>query len=267
MDRELREQAENKLRQLSRQFELVLRTTKDPNQKKRVSVQLGQLQRNLAALEIGELSDEQVRRLLRGQTQTPQQEEESSQEDRKDWTERFPLLAQISIQNASEEPGAQEINAIHSYFQHFENEYLPVLGSHQLKLDFSHSQRRDVYFNNFSSLQLAIKGYFQDLIDVSHSRIMQNDQADRMRQIRRKTYMDLIMKCGEFVSNMYNFLGNLLSDCQAGGNLILNPDDTIKFDEIHGERELNNFTMLQGVERIYLFLGEFAEYLNVPGYQ
>jgi len=64
---------------------------------------------------------------------------------------------------------------------------------------------------------------------------------------------------------MYNFLGNLLSDCQAGGNLILNPDDTIQFDEIHGERELNGFTILQGVERINLFLGEFAEYLNIPG--
>jgi hypothetical protein len=265
MDRELREQAENRLRQLARQFELVLRTTRDPNQKKRVSVQLASVQKNLAALEVGELSDEKARSFLRGQGQTAQQEEESGQEDRRDWAERFPLLAQISIQTTSDEPGAQEINAIYSYFQHFENEYLPVLGGHQLKLDFSHSQRRDVYFNSFSTLQIAIKGYFQDISDVSRNRIMQNDQADRMRQIRRKTYMDLIMKCGEFVTNMYNFLGNLLNDCQAGGNLILNPGDIIEFDEIHGERELNNFSIVNGVERIYLFLGEFVEYLNIPG--
>jgi len=143
---------------------------------------------------------------------------------------------------------------------------LPALGPQQLKLDFSHTQKRDAFFHAFNSIQLALKGYIADVTDPSYDRLVQSDQTGRLRQVRRKMQMDLMMKCGEFSSSMRGFLWTLINDHRTGGNLILNPDDKIVFDPIHGERELGDMPVVESVERVCLFLTEFAEYLNVPGF-
>jgi len=272
MDHEIRELAEDKLRLLSRQFEMVLRTTRDEGQRKRVSIQLGRIKKRMAALENGEMSEDEARALLSGKLTSGHEQAEETDGDygeRNEDKERFPFLAKLSIKHSSDAAGGSEVSAIQAYLQHFENEYMPALEAHKLKLDFSYTQRRDTYFHAFNTIQLAMKSYLKDLEDrpdVSNSRGMQGEQAGRMRQMQRKMLIDLMLKCGEFAGGLSGFLDNLLQDHQAGGNLILNPDDTIAFDPIHGERELSGLSVVASVERISLFLSEFAEYLDIPSY-
>ena len=267
MDREIHEQVEAKLRLLARQFDMVLRTTRDPDQRKRVSSQYAGVKKSLDALEKGEMSDEEAGRFLRGQKIATHEQAASDYDERGEGGGgEFTILSTIPISDIGGEYGGPELNAIHSYLQHFETEYLPTLGQHQLKLDFSYAQRRDAFFHTFSTLQLTLKGHIADITDPSYDRLVQSDQSGRVRQTRRRMQLDLVMKCGEFVSGLRGFLWTLLNDHKTGGNLILNPEDTITFDPIHGERELNGKLVVESVERVCLFLNEFAEYLNVPGY-
>jgi hypothetical protein len=170
------------------------------------------------------------------------------------------------VRPASKECKIQEINAINAYLQFFESEYMSPLGGHILKLDFSHSQRRDTHIHNFSSLQLALKGYLDDLVTLAKAHdVTQKESTARAQQVQRKMVMDLIVKCGEFSGGLYKFVGNLLEDHRNEGNLILNPEDAIEFDPLHGKRILNGKSVIEGLEQIRLFLGEFTAYLNVPG--
>jgi len=266
MDRVIRERAENKLRLLARQFEMVVKTTRDPDQKKRASSQYSAVMKKISALENGTMSEEDARKFLQEQGISNERSAALEQKDDEDEGEQFSLLATIPITVINEEYVSAELNAIYSYLQHFEFEYMPALGSQQLKLDFSHTQKRDSLFHSFTSIQLAMKGFIADITDPSYDRLVQGDQTGRLRQVRRKMQMDIMMKCSEFTANMRGFLETLLNDHRTGGNLILNPDDRITFDPIHGQRELGNMLVSESVERVCLFLDEFAEYLNVPGF-
>ena len=263
MDSEIRARVEEKIRLLSRQLEMVLKTSGNSEQKKRVSQQLANLKKDRIRLDEGSFGEDDVRRYL-GDVSLDKGEDDDEEEDDAG-VSRFSLLSAVEIQPASSECTEQEVNEIASFLRHFEREYLSVLGNYQLKLDFNHAQKRDTFFNLYGAIQHSLKSYLDIVHDIAGGRVASGDHADSLRQMKRKLFMDLIMKTSDFVRGLHDFLSLLMSDYQNGGNLVLNPEQVLAFDALHGHRELDGMQIAEGIERIRLFLEEFSEYLNVPG--
>ncbi|HOG63989.1 MAG TPA: hypothetical protein PLD82_00960 [Spirochaetota bacterium] len=263
MDSGTKSLVEEKISLLSRQLEMVLRTSGNPDQKKRVSQQLAALKKDRLRLDEGSFGEDDIRRYL-GDV-SAQQVESDEEEGSEETVGRFPLLSAVMIQPASPECNEQEVNEIASFLRHFEREYLSVLGNYQLKLDFNHAQKRDTFFNLYGAIQHSLKSYLDVVHDISSGRVASGEHADSLRQMKRKLFMDLIMKTSDFTHGLHDFLSLLISDYQNGGNLVLNPEQVLVFDPLHGHRELDGMQIAEGIERIRLFLDEFSEYLNVPG--
>lgn len=263
MDNELKASIYEKIEALSRRLETVLKTSVNPEQKKRVSQQLANLKKDSIRLSEGNFDQEDVRRYL-GEAGVSRSE--ASDEGRTiSAGERFELLSTIEIQPASPECDEREANEVVSFLRHFEREYLSVLGNYQLKLDFNHTQKRDMFFNLYGAIQQALKSYLDIVHDIALGSVASREHADSLRQMKRKLFMDLLMKTGEFVRGLYDFLSLLMSDYRNGGNLILDPEKILEFDALHGQRELDGMQIVEGIERMRLFLAEFSEYLNIPG--
>ena len=264
MDSEIRTRVEEKIRLLTRQLEMVAKTSRNSEQKKRVLNQLAVLKKDAIRVQEGSFGDQDVRRYL-GEASPSNQNDQDAGQVQNEALPRFSLLSEIPIQPASPECSEQEVNEIASYLKHFEHEYLSVLGNYQLKLDFNHAQKRDTYFNAYGTIQHSLKSYLDVVHDVASGRVASGEHADSLRLMKRKMFMDLIMKTSDFVRGLFDFLTILTTDYQNGGNLMLNPEQVLDFDALQGKRELDGMLVAEGIERIRLFLDEFSEYLNVPG--
>ena len=264
MDSEQATRVRDKIQLMLRQMDTVLRTTRDPGQKKRVSLEISRLRKDLVRLEEKTFTDEDARLYIK--LEAPAGGNADDGDDEGQLTpDRYPVLSSIEITPAGPECAEPEINAIASFLRYFEAEHLSILGNYQLKLDFNNAQRRDTYFNLYSGTQQVLKSYLDVIHDIAAGRIASGDHADSLRQMRRKLHMDYVIKTADFVHGLLEFITLLLDDCKNGGNLILNPDQVMEFDKIHGTRELDGLTVATGLERIRLFLSEFGEYLNIPG--
>jgi hypothetical protein len=81
--------------------------------------------------------------------------------------------------------------------------------------------------------------------------------------MRSKLYMDLIIKTGDFVRKLRDFILEILDDYRSGGNLILNPENTLKFDSIQGTRALEGRTNVDAIELLGSFLEELYGFMNI----
>lgn len=259
MDSHSKSIIEEKINLLSRRLEMVLKTTSNPSQKKRVSIELAKLKKDQKRLQEGNFSDQDVRRYVSEKELTFQEPEEEAADRLADYT----ILSAIPIEPASPDCFEPEINAIHSFIAFFEHEYWGGISDFTVKLDYNYSQKREVFFNDLNVIQIAFKNYL-DIISDLNSESVTRDYEEKLKTMRTKYYMDLIMKVGEFINRLHNFVASMLEDYRNGGNVILNPDETLRFDKIHGERALEGMTVVEGLESLNQFLEEFEDYLNIP---
>lgn len=259
MDRSLRDLVEAKIRELSRQMEMVLKTSRDAAQQKRVSVEIAKLRKDFKRLEDGTFTDADANRYLGD----PSLRLEPSTDGPDDRLGGYPLLASVVTEAASPYCREPEANEIHSFLRHFESEYWGVISDFSFKLDFNSAQKRDAFYNDLNTIQIAFKKYLDVLHDLADDKAPR-EYAEKLGQMKAKLYRDLLLKVGDFLKRLGTFVDGLLDDYRNGGNSILNPDDELHFDAIHGARELEGVRIIDGVERLAAFLHEFIAFLNIP---
>ncbi len=254
LDNHVRERVLEKINSLLRKYNLIYRMTSDSKQKNRVAKEINAFKDDLANIDTGQFSDEDIRKYLTEDDLTIHQEVENK---------IYEMLEDIAIISPSPRCKNIEIIHIHSYLAYFEREYLGVLSEYQLKLVFEYSQKRDILFNQFAQL-VKILGEYVDIVDELDKEGLINSYSEKLRGIKQKTFMTVLIRCGEIMSGIDAFVQDLLSDYKSGGNLILNGDKVIEFDDIHGDKKINGLTIVQALGEVDQFLREFLDYLNLP---
>lgn len=258
MNHLIKEAIRSKLISMQRQLELVYKTSADMQQRKRVSVQLSRLQKEMKLLDQDAFGSDDVRRYL-----SDEEVDALHEGDGGTGGGDLALLAEIPIEPAGPNCRQDDVNAISSYLRFFDQEYWGVMSHSQLKLDFNFSQKRDSFFTLMNQLQIALKNYLAILDDLNGNVIGQQHEQ-KLKQMKSRQYMDFIVKCGEFITSLKKFVIFLLDEYRDGGNIVLNPEHVIKFDDLYGSKRLNGMRLMDALEEMRRFLDEFEQYLNIP---
>ncbi|MFW6137595.1 MAG: hypothetical protein ACOC7U_00330 [Spirochaetota bacterium] len=227
-----------------RQLEGVYRTTSSVVQKKRVHKEIENLKRIV----------ERLRQKL------PYDESEFEIEWEENWVR---ILNKIEVKKHKPYSKDREIDEITSYMSFFENNYLPLLSEYYIKLDFSHSQKRDIFYPGFMEIKKVLKEYDYE-IEV-HSREEYNTIAffkskSNIYRIKHRYLMAL----NTYFRELKGFLDVLVDDHRTGGSVVLNPYGEILLSDSEENRRLQGSSVIEALSEMRIFCEEVIRYLGMP---
>ena len=244
------------LNQTIRQFESVYKSTKDPQQRARVTKELNKLKTYRDKLQSFHEFDPTV-------LDDPVPVDE--------W-EGFYYLKTIlekagdkskkkkeSYQHIFED---RELYHLYLYLNFFEEEFLTILSETKLKLDFKHSLERDSFYHRFENLRRLLDNVNEDSSTVDLYSGQQHEEDMRKRSFKKKR--NVIVEADRFLRSVARFSGVLVTDIEAGGLICLNADDTLHFDRIEGRRFFEGRKVHDALGELRTFAREVVEFLNVP---
>ncbi len=243
-----------RIREMIDNLEGVLKTSGDADQKKRVTVEILKLRKELERNPLRILDDEDE-----DSEETIQQEEEL-----KDPLDYYDILKHIPIQQIGRGFYNREINEIYTFIKHFEDEHLGMLGEYHLKLDYDQSIARDSFYSKIHDLHTVINHYANALEKYEQLKDSLSDKTNQKLLVQEE-YRNLLTKLGNFFRKLYKFVDDLVENYNNNGNLVLNPHDKLSFDSSLGESQvLNGCTVIEGIQDLHRYLTELLEYLNLP---
>jgi len=234
---------------LLKQLEGVYKTSLNSAQKKRVLREIRDIKislRNLkAVLELHEG--------IEGTDETFPGEEERI----------FSILSMIKVQKFSEVSRDKEMDAVISYADFFEKNYLPILSEYYIKLDFNNSLKRDTYYPRYMEIKKLLKEYSYE--NEVHTRkeydsIASYKDKSNVYKIRQRYLLSL----DAYFKDLRTFTETLISNYMSGGSIIMNPHDRIGLSEFENDRRLDGYTLIDALSEMYTFFDEFNRFLGIP---
>jgi len=231
------------------QLEGVLKTTADELQKKRVAKEIKEMKKKIKEMEVllNDISGDAYR-------------EEDDEDERYD---SYRLLTNIQIEWYNKHHNDREMDALISYLNFFEMNYLPILSEYYIKLDFNHSLKRDSYYTKYLEIKKILKEYDYELD------ILYNDEYNRIalhhdKSLIYKIRYQFMLEVNNYFRDLRGFIQTLLNDYQTGGNIILNPDEKIELSEFEENRKLDGYNVISALEEIHKFCDEIIKFLSIP---
>jgi len=244
----IRESLEEKLRVLA-QLEGVYKTSTSNIQKKRVAREIREVKRIISILKSC-LEDEDIS--IR---------EKSGKEEQ--GLGLLPHLNQIPVARYREDSRDREIDTVTSYMKFFEDNYLPILSEYYVKLDFSHSLKRDTFYPKYMEVKKILNDYNHEL-DVLYREEYDNIALYRDKSIVHKIRQRYLFTISDYFSELCAFLCLLIDDFETGGSIIINPDEVISLNEFIENRKLDGYSVIDALKEIYEFGKELRTYLGLP---
>ncbi|HEQ72556.1 MAG TPA: hypothetical protein ENN69_08710 [Spirochaetia bacterium] len=229
-----------------KQYEVVLKTTRDPMQKQRVSKELSKLKNYREKFE-------HVYSIV---------EEES---DPGEWNEfdGFRFLSQNVTLDDETEGRDREVIAIRGIIRFFEKEFLAFLTERKLKLDFKYSLERDSFYHLFQDLMKRIMDFEDEVKIINEGKYTEKALSEiKNRRLRKRRV--LIIETDRLFRRCRHFTREIITDIEKGGVSCLNHEDTLHFERLEGIRFLEGMTVHDALLALDTFAGEIIAYLNLP---
>ncbi|HRP68400.1 MAG TPA: hypothetical protein PLY93_02600 [Turneriella sp.] len=243
------------LQKLARQYEGIIRTSRNADQQGKAKIELKKIRDKIEAIAPGGAADEFL-------AANPQQTGGyGRKKELEDLTSTYPTLAKMPMARITPNSDELEINILGSVLMAWESTFYPALG--KIKLDFALSAERDSHFTVLESLKRQMKILIETIEDVQ--RAVREDSKAQLRDMRLRQQGQFMFDGGSFLKKVYEFWKAVYEDIQANGPKCFNKDDSIIVDTrlevanyFHGKsvRETARFTVM--------FLHEAIEALNLP---
>jgi len=243
-DKEIR-----KINRVIYQYEVLVKTTVDENQRYRVKSRLKQLKdykdKILKTFEINE-----------------QKIIEEENENLTDEIE-FHFLDTVIPPDFKKDNLDYEICGIDAYLRYFDEELIVVLSERNMKLDFKYSIARDNFYHKFKDLQRKLKDYEDEIIHIEEVAYTKNEQLEmKQRNLKRMRHIEI--ESHKYFKAMEEFCLDLNEDIEQDGSKCLNSNDILYFDRIEGEKYLDGKTVYEALKMIRDYSREVIQYLNIP---
>ncbi|RPJ07024.1 MAG: hypothetical protein EHM28_08610 [Spirochaetaceae bacterium] len=237
------------LKQLNRaihQYEIVLKTTKDPVQKHRVSKELVRLR--------------DYREKFHHVYSVVEEETEQTSENE---FEGFPFLYQNVSLDEDRLAHDREVNALLAILHFFEKEFLSLMTERRLKLDFKYSLERDGFYHLFQDIQKRISDFEDELKIINNGNYKEAALTEiKNRRLRKRRI--LIIETDKFFRRLKKFDQEILEDIEKDGTACLNKDERVHFEMIEGMRYLEGYTVAESMSIMFQFTNEAISYFNLP---
>ncbi len=232
-----------------KQLEGVYKTSTDIYQRKRVLKEIEEVKKEIAKLQLRNVAQ----KLKNGTEEQNHEREESI----------FPVLSQVKISKYREGSKDSEMDAIVSYANFFEGNYLHILSEYYIKLDYSHTAKRDSFYPRFMEIKKILKQYDYEH-EVSTKREFDTISLHKNRSAIHKLRQRYLFSLDKFFKDIKTFLKVLVDDNRTEGNIVLNPLDSISLNEFEENRRLNGYVVIDALTEMYSFSEEFIKFLGMP---
>jgi hypothetical protein len=236
-----------KIEDAIKHYSVILKTTVDPTQQRRVGKKLRELKTyrdKILSMFYIEDKEEGLQRVL------IKREEEN-------FLERL-----IAIRGEKTDIDI-EVYHLTLYMDFFYSEFLSIFSERKLKLDFKYSMDRDNFHQKYLTVKRRLDDYLQEAVRIREGAYTKEVEID-MRRRNIKIKRNLFIEAYRFFKNIQAFTLDLLTDLKSDGLKCLNGDDIISFELIEEKRYLEGFIVKEGLEELSQFTIEVLSYLNIP---
>lgn len=245
---EIRETLDQKTRIL-KQLEGVYKTSTSITQKRRVLKEIQGIKRVIERLQSMYDSDSHNRPRDGADRETAQSSS---------------ILDRIPVRPYKKDSHDREMNTIVSYMHYFENNYLPLLSEYYMKVDYSHSGKRDTFYPKFMEIMHLLKQYDYEDRSVHGGITGYGRSSSPDKKVVRKGRQRYLFALDGFFKDLRGFVMILIEDYNKEGTFLVNPDDSIRLDNFEENKALNDYTVVEALEEIYVFAEEFVGFLGMP---
>ncbi len=175
----------------------------------------------------------------------------------------FSILSIIKVRKFSELSRDKEIDAVISYADFFEKNYLPILSEYYIKLDYNNSLKRDTFYPRYMELKKLLKEYSYEIevhTRTEYDSIASYKDKSNVYKIRHRYLLSL----DAYFKDLKAFSETLIGNYMSGGSIIMNPLDRISLSEFENDRRLDGYTVIDALSEMYSFYDEFTRFLGMP---
>jgi len=250
---------EQKLFQTQRKLEVIYSTTKDEIKRSEIKRMVNEIERDRKKLESGEFTRKELAKYDIRIEELEKHVDRGGEVD----VSQYKILRNIFIEKLNGLSNNAEINSIWTYMNFFGREYLGLLSEQNLRLDYGHAYQRDKFFTVFTQNMRLLEEYGRILEQIEVASSINNiEQKGRLLKMQNKQYRDIIMKVGNFLYSIYNFIEDILKCEKEGEEILLEPDKVV---EIKGTNSmLDGMTAREALMDLYEFAKEFISFIKVP---
>jgi hypothetical protein len=243
------------LQKLSRQYEGIIRTSRNPEQLNRAKIELKKIRDRMEAIAPGGAAEKFLQNAV--QPQPPSSRKKSIE----DIGQTYPTLGKMPMHRISPNSDEFEINVLGSVLTAWENTFYPALT--KIKLDFALSAERDSHFTILEGLKRQMKILCETIEDIP--RAVREDSRAQLKEMRTRQQRQFLFDGGAFLKKLHEFWKAIYEDIQANGPKCFNKDDNIQIDT---RLEASNFfqgkPVREAVRFTVMFLNEAIDALNLP---
>jgi hypothetical protein len=232
-----------------KQLEGVYKTSTDLDQRRRVAKQIRNVKRSISNLQ-SILSLQHKYGLF-------QDQQEAEGED------AFKLLNRITVTKFVNDSRDTEMDAIVSYVDFYEKNYLPVLSEYYIKLDYNNSMKRDIFYPRYMELKKILNEYMYEVevqIGEEYTKIAVYKDKSLVYKLRQQYLMGL----DRYYRDLRSFIDEILDDYSSGGSSVLNPLEFVSMSEFEVDRKLDGYTVINALMEVRTFSDEIIRFLAIP---
>lgn len=190
-------------------------------------------------------------------------EEEEDEDEEEETEEAFSILGAIEVPPYRNDSKDREIDAVISYMDFFEVNYLSILSEYYIKLDFNYSIKRDMFYPRFMEIKKILKEYNYEL-DILNREEFNSIAFYRDKSVIHKIRHRYLLTLDKYFKDLKNFLEVLIDDYKSDGNIILNPHDLLSLSEFEINRRLEGCSVIESLNEMFNFSVELIKFLNLP---
>lgn len=232
-----------------KQLEGVYKTSTDLDQRKRVAKGIRDVKRSISNLQ-SILSVQEKYGLSQDQ-----KEEESE--------DAFKLLNRITVTKFVNDSRDTEMDAIVSYVDFYEKNYLPVLSEYYVKLGYNNSMKRDTFYPRYMELKKILNEYMYE-VEVRNSEEFTKIAVYKDTSLVYKLRQQHLIGLDRYYRDLRSFIDELLDDHSSGSSSVLNPLDFVSMSEFEVDRKLDGYTVINALMELHTFSDEIIRFLAIP---
>ncbi|GEM_PF-3057269 len=173
------------------------------------------------------------------------------------------ILKPIEIKKIHEENHDADIDRLYAYLYYFEMEYWAALS--KVNLDYHNSQERDAFFSKLENCKRLFKDYI-DILETIH-RAPRDEDKRKMRLMREKQSRALIIEIAGFFISIRAFIDAMIQNYDEGSNIILNPDEQIKFSKFEGNKILRKMKIIDALRITNTLITAMLDTISIPDFK
>lgn len=250
----------SKLRRSIKQLEGILRTSSNPDQRRRVSKDLARYKERLEeALENNIEGESAMGGGVDGEAGNEGSKGSGGQADEN----AYQVLNKFNYEPASPHCEDNDVNIVATVLAIFEKEYWPALAEGHMKLDFSHSSERDSFYTRLEESKRNLKILLETIEE--YATVTKADFREQLYKMKNKQTRIFLFEAITMFQKIHDFLEKIFKDHRAGGNILLNPEDEIVFNpNFESATLLNHYTLPKALEEAIVLCQELIDEINLP---